>query len=177
MSRDTRPMLSVAREPSGRRSRVVTRSAPQFAPTEVKRLRDAALAGMQNRSGEVSLAACCSPANLRGSSTLRDSTGRSAQRAIAKRLTRRARTRHQPGSSPRARPPRWIRQAPQGKSRPRARSQQSEHCERPTLPCVQPGFWPNGWCVACASMMRRCVERASSSRCGEACSHSPCSGE
>jgi len=48
MSRDTRPMLSVAREPSGRRSRAVTRSAPQFAPTEVKRLRDAALAGMQN---------------------------------------------------------------------------------------------------------------------------------
>jgi len=41
-------MLSVAREPNGRRSRVVTRSAPQFAPTEVKRLRDAALAGMQN---------------------------------------------------------------------------------------------------------------------------------
>ena len=48
MSRDTRPMLSVAREPSGRRSRAITRSAPQFAPTEVKRLRDAALAGMQN---------------------------------------------------------------------------------------------------------------------------------
>jgi len=48
MSRHTRPMLSVAREPNGRRSRVVTRSAPQFAPTEVKRLRDAALAGMQN---------------------------------------------------------------------------------------------------------------------------------
>jgi hypothetical protein len=41
-------MLSVAREPNGRRSRIVTRSAPQFAPTEVKRLRDAALAGMQN---------------------------------------------------------------------------------------------------------------------------------
>jgi hypothetical protein len=48
MSRDTRSMLSVAREPNGRRSRIVTRSAPQFAPTEVKRLRDAALAGMQN---------------------------------------------------------------------------------------------------------------------------------
>ena len=48
MSRNSRPMLSVAREPSGRRSRVVTRSTPQFAPTEVKRLRDAALAGMQN---------------------------------------------------------------------------------------------------------------------------------
>ena len=48
MSRDTRPMLSVAREPSGRRSRAITRSAPQFAPTEVKRLRDAALADMQN---------------------------------------------------------------------------------------------------------------------------------
>jgi hypothetical protein len=48
MSRHSRPMLSVAREPNGRRSRVVTRSAPQFAPTEVKRLRDAALAGMQN---------------------------------------------------------------------------------------------------------------------------------
>ena len=48
MNRDTRPILSVAREPSGRRSRAITRSAPQFAPTEVKRLRDAALAGMQN---------------------------------------------------------------------------------------------------------------------------------
>ena len=48
MSRSTRPMLSVAREPSGRRSRAITRSAPEFAPTEVKRLRDAALAGMQN---------------------------------------------------------------------------------------------------------------------------------
>jgi hypothetical protein len=48
MSRSTRPMLSVAREPSGRRSRAITRGTPQFAPTEVKRLRDAALAGMQN---------------------------------------------------------------------------------------------------------------------------------
>src|ERR1700759_1626797 len=48
MSRSTRPMLSVAREPSGRRSRAITRSAPEFAPTEIKRLRDAALAGMQN---------------------------------------------------------------------------------------------------------------------------------
>jgi hypothetical protein len=41
-------MLSVAREPSGRRSRAVARSAPEYAPTEVKRLRDAALAGMQS---------------------------------------------------------------------------------------------------------------------------------
>ncbi len=48
MSRDTRPMLSVAREPNGRRSRALARKAPQFAPTEVKRLRDAALAGMQS---------------------------------------------------------------------------------------------------------------------------------
>jgi hypothetical protein len=48
MSRNIRLTLSVAREPSGRRSRAITRSAPEFAPTEVKRLRDAALAGMQN---------------------------------------------------------------------------------------------------------------------------------
>ncbi len=176
MSRHTRPMLSVAREPNGRRSRVLTRSAPQFAPTEVKRLRDAALAGMQNPEWGSELGRLLLAGKLEASFTLRGSTGRSAQRAIDKRLTRRARTRHQPGSSPRARLPRWIWPAPQGRSRPRARSPQSRRCARPTPRCVQPGFWPNGWCVACASMMRRCAERANSSRCGGACSRSPCSG-
>jgi hypothetical protein len=139
MSRHTRPMLSVAREPNGRRSRVLTRSAPQFAPTEVKRLRDAALAGMQNPEWGSELGRLLLAGKLEASFTLRGSTGRSAQRAIDKRLTRRARTRHQPGSSPRARLTRWIRQAPQGKSRPRARSPQSGRCARPTPRYVQPG--------------------------------------
>src|SRR5262245_5595905 len=45
MTRGTRPMLSVAREPSGRRSRAG--SDPALAPAQVRRLRDAALAGLQ----------------------------------------------------------------------------------------------------------------------------------
>jgi hypothetical protein len=176
MSRSTRPMLSVAREPNGRRSRALTRSAPEFAPTEVKRLRDAALAGMQNPEWAVNLAGCYSPGSLSRSFMLRASTGRNAQCAIVMRLTRRARTRHRPGSNQRARPPRWILQPSQDKSRPRARSQQSPHCKKPMPHCAQPGFWPNGSCVASASMKRPCVERANSSRFGEDCTHSRCSG-
>src|SRR5262245_23629179 len=45
MTRGTRPMLSVAREPSGRRARAG--GEPALAPAQVRRLRDAALAGLQ----------------------------------------------------------------------------------------------------------------------------------
>jgi hypothetical protein len=45
MARKIGTKLSVAREPSGRRSRAG--SEPELAPTQVKRLRDAALAGVQ----------------------------------------------------------------------------------------------------------------------------------
>jgi hypothetical protein len=45
MARSTRPMLSVPREPGGRRARAAME--PELAPLQIKRLRDAALAGLQ----------------------------------------------------------------------------------------------------------------------------------
>jgi hypothetical protein len=46
MARTTKPTLSIAREPSGRRARAGIE--PELAPTQIKRLRDAALAGLQS---------------------------------------------------------------------------------------------------------------------------------